>query len=277
MDLTSPSVVLEIIKKFDLRLTKAYGQNFLVDKNILNKIIQAADLKKDDVVLEIGPGIGTLSHAIAEKIKKLYLVEIDKKLIGILKQTLEEHSNIEIIQADALRFDFSKLKPKPNKLVSNLPYNVASPLLIKVLTEMPSLAQLTVMIQKEMAQRLMANPKTKEYSGLSLKIRFLCETEKLFDVSKNVFLPKPKINSTVITLNKKPPLKVDQILLFSLLEKAFLHRRKSLRNSLLNWGKFNEAEIDDALKQSRVKKNQRAEELTLEQFTKIANYLKNGS
>lgn len=272
-NLTSPRVVTELLEKYDLRLTKAYGQHFLIDANIRRKIIEAARFKKDDVVLEVGPGIGTLSQEIAPNVRKLWLIELEKRFIPILGQALAGRKNIEIKQADAMKQNYAKLSPRPNKIVSNLPYNIAAPLIINLLQKYPFISDYVLMIQDEMASRLTGKPSTKEYGALSVKIAYLAEIKYLFKVSNQVFLPKPKVASAVISLKRYRNKPVDTSL-FKLIESAFAYRRKTIKSALALGG-YEKEKIDKALGKAAIESNKRAEALSLKHFQSIAKYLNN--
>lgn len=266
-NLTSPSIVSEILAVHGLRLQKSFGQNFLIDNNIRRKILDAAQVSKSDVILEIGPGIGTLSQEIAPKSKKLWLIELDKRLIEVLSDTLSEYGNVETKQADALKVDFESLRPRPNKVISNLPYSIAAPLIVEMLEKYPFIESYTVMIQEEMARRITASPKTKEYGALGVKIAFLADVKYLFKVSENVFYPKPKIQSAVIGIKRKDTKSDD--FLFNLIESAFAYRRKSIQKALILSG-YDKNIIARALIEAKIEKSTRAEELSLDRFTELS-------
>ncbi|RJQ31924.1 MAG: ribosomal RNA small subunit methyltransferase A [Actinobacteria bacterium] len=245
--LANPSKTIEVLNKYDLCLTKLYGQHFLVDANIIRKIITSSNLNKKDDVVEIGPGIGTLSDEIAPKVKSLTLVELDKHFIAPLKYTLKSYQNVKILHKDALSLDYQKLKPGPNKLISNLPYNIASPLLIKILKEAPYIKTLVVMVQKEVGARLLAKPSTKQYGALTIKINYLAKPEKMFLVSKNVFLPKPKVDSMVVKLCRIRKWKKADEQLFDLINQSFVHRRKMLKKGPYPSKRAEELSLNDYL------------------------------
>ncbi len=267
--LTSPSVVIDILKKDGLRLTKRLGQHFLIDNNIRCKIIEAAKLKKQDVVLEVGPGIGTLSQEIAPNVKKLWLVELDKMFIPILKKTVA-YDNAQIRHEDALKIDLDTLSPAPNKMVSNLPYNIAAPLIIKLLSESP-IDKFILMVQYEAATRLTAKPNNKDYGALTVKTAYFAEVKKLFDVSNQVFMPKPKVRSSVIELSRRPGRKKDDKL-FKLINQLFSYRRKSLRKGLVLAG-YPKDTVEKVLKEIGIDEKKRPENLSLDDFQVLANTL----
>lgn len=274
-ELATPNKVLETLTKFNLHLSKRLGQNFLVDQNILKKIVDSANLSKKDVVLEVGAGIGTLTLPLAQKVKKVVTAELDKALIPALEENLRSEQNVRIIQADILKLDFSHLEkelPRPNKLVSNLPYNIATPLVIRLLEECPFIKTYVVMVQKEVAKRFIAKPSTKDYSVATLKIAYFAERKTLFNVSRNVFLPKPKVSSSVIKLERlsKPRIKAkDQSLLFESIKLAFSKRRKTIKNALLE----NYPRIEEALMACKINPQRRPETLSLEEFACLSDFL----
>jgi len=273
MKLTSPSTVIKMLQEHGIKLTKVYGQHFLIDENIRRKIIQAANLSKNEVVLEVGPGIGTLSQEIAPQVKKLWLIELEKHFIPILNQTLSGNGGIEIKQADALRIDYRSLKPLPTKMVSNLPYNIAAPLIIKLLTQCPSISTYILMIPEEMGRRLTAKLGSAQYSALTIKIAYLADVKVLFKVSNQVFLPKPKVKSVVIQIKKLPDKQEDKPL-FGIMEKAFRYRRKTIRNALLSAG-FDRKQVESALQKAQIEPPTRPQNLTLSDFQKLAKFINN--
>ncbi len=268
--LTSPSVVIKLLRENGIELNKAFGQHFLVDENIRRKIIEAANISKSDVVLEIGPGIGTLSQEIAPKAKKLWLIELEKRFIPILEKTLAG-KNIEIIQGDALKIDISKLKPRPNKVISNLPYNIASPLIMKFLRQNPFISEQIVMVQQEIADRLTAKVNTKDYNALSVKVSYLARIRKLFSLSEQVFLPKPKVRSAVIYIKRYTNKAVDEHL-FKVVEGVFRYRRKTIRKGLVTVG-IEPKKVQDALENAGIESNKRPQNLTLEDYRLLSDEL----
>lgn len=273
MKLTSPSVVTKILHEHGITLTKAFGQHFLVDENIRRKIIEAATLKKNDVIMEIGPGIGTLSQEIAPKVRKLWLIELEKHFIPILRQTLLKQNNAQIIHADALKIKCSDLKPLPNKVVSNLPYNITAPLIVKLLSECPSIKKMVVMVQEEMAKRLTARADTADYGSLTLKVAYLGKVKNLFKVSEQVFLPKPRVKSAVIAIERYPQ-KVPDEKLFDLIGSTFRFRRKTIKRGLIMAG-FNEEKAENALQKAGIDADKRPQSLSLQSFEELAKNLYN--
>ncbi|MDP3012912.1 MAG: 16S rRNA (adenine(1518)-N(6)/adenine(1519)-N(6))-dimethyltransferase RsmA [Candidatus Subteraquimicrobiales bacterium] len=275
--LATPSATIAILKKYNLSLRKKLGQNFLVDENILKKIISSANLNPDEIVLEVGPGIGTLTRALAGKAKTLVAVEIDKTFCLVLEETLSDLDNVKLICADALKFDLSALSSAPQslKLVSNLPYNIATSLLITYLKKYPQIKEYIVMVQKEVAERIVALPESKEYGAFSLKIQYFARPKILFTVSKNVFLPKPKVDSAVVRIVRldKPEVTVeDAQFLFKVIEAAFSVRRKIIKNALISAFASKEI-IAESLRNSRIDEIRRGESLSLKDFAKLSNEL----
>lgn len=275
--LATPSATIAILKKYNLSLRKKLGQNFLVDENILKKIISSANLNPDEIVLEVGPGIGTLTRALAGKAKTLVAVEIDKTFCLVLEETLSDLDNVKLICADALKFDLSALSSASQslKLVSNLPYNIATPLLITYLKKYPQIKEYIVMVQKEVAERIVALPESKEYGAFSLKIQYFARPKILFTVSKNVFLPKPKVDSAVVRIVRldKPEVTVgDAQFLFKVIEAAFSVRRKIIKNALISAFASKEI-IVESLRNSRIDEIRRGESLSLKDFAKLSNEL----
>lgn len=233
-----PSKTKEILKKYDIRLTKRLGQHFLVDGNILRKEVEAAQLTSGDTVLEIGPGIGTLTEGLASEAKKVVAIELDRKFITILKETLASYANVHIVEGDALRLDLCSLLGGPDsyKLVSNLPYNIAAPAIVKVLEGCPSINFLVVMVQKEIAERMLAQAGEKDYGVFSLKVQYHADIEKILEVSRHVFLPPPRVDSAIVKLTRlrQPRVSVDdEAAFFRLIQVIFQQRRKMVRAALL--------------------------------------------
>lgn len=268
----------QIIDKYNFFFKKKYGQNFLIDINILNKIISAADINLNDTVLEIGPGIGSLTQILAEHSKKVIAVELDEKLIPILQETLNDYTNIELINNDILKLDIKELIYKNNidslKIVANLPYYITTPIIMKLLEQRLPIQSITIMVQKEVAQRIQATPSTKEYGALSLAVSYYCNPQIAFIVPANCFMPKPNVDSAVLYLDihKEPPIDVaDEKLMFNIIKMGFQHRRKTLANCLNNL--ISKDEIMTLLTKANLDKNIRAEALSLEQFGMLSNIL----
>lgn len=272
MSLATPAQTIAVLKRFNLRLTKRLGQNFLVDENILKKTGSLAEFKPNDIILEIGPGIGTLTQLLASNSRAVLAIEYDRKFLPVLKETLSSFNNVTVFQSDALDFDLTSVVSEPmlpNKMVSNLPYNIAVPLLVKCLQKHPFLKTFVVMVQKEIAMRMMAEPATKDYSAVTLLFQYYCRIYPGFSVSRNVFLPSPNVDSAVVKLERLdfPRINVgNQELLFDLIKAAFAQRRKTIRNTLVAGTNFNPGEVESVLEKNRVDLSRRGETLTLEEF-----------
>ena len=280
--LSNPQVTIETIKKYDFVFQKKFGQNFLIDSHVLDKIIAAAGVTKEDVVLEIGPGFGTMTQYLAEAAKEVIAVEIDKTLIPILHETLADYDNVTIINEDILKVDIAKLVEeknggKPIKVVANLPYYITTPIIMGLFESHVPLDNITVMVQKEVAQRMQAGPGTKDYGALSLAVQFYAEPYIVANVPPNCFIPRPGVGSAVIRLTKweNPPIAVkDESFMFSLIRASFNQRRKTLQNSLVNGGiQITKEQVVEALEQMELSPTVRGEALTLEQFTQLSDRL----
>lgn len=274
----------EIINRYDFAFKKNFGQNFLIDERVLNKIIAAADITPEDTVLEVGPGIGTLTQALARHAKKVIAVEIDKTLVPILREVLSDFDNIEIINNDILKVDVAQLASdnggRPLKLVANLPYYITTPIIMGILEQHLPVESITVMIQKEVALRMQAAPSTKDYGSLSLAVQYFCEPYLVANVPQNCFMPRPKVDSAVIRLTPhiNPPVKTEnEELMFKLIKTAFSQRRKTLLNCIFNsgeWGMSKE-EITAFLTRNGFDERIRGEKLTLEDFARLSDSLNN--
>lgn len=278
--LYSPSYVKEILSSHGFRFSKSLGQNFLIDGNIVRNIVKKANITKDDYVLEIGPGIGTLTEELAIKAKKVIAVEIDKKLLPILDESLDKYDNVEIIHGDILHIDIAKLieekfNNKTIKIVANLPYYVTTPIIGKLIEGNLNLESIVVMVQKEVADRMASPPGSKQYGSLSVFIDFYAKAEIILKVPKTVFMPQPKIDSAVIKLNiKKQLLDIDKDKFFKVVKAGFSKRRKTILNSLSSYGFDLEKEIiKEALNEANIEPSQRAERLSTEDFLKISKCL----
>jgi 16S rRNA (adenine1518-N6/adenine1519-N6)-dimethyltransferase len=272
----------EIINRYDFAFKKNFGQNFLIDERVLNKIIAAADITEEDTVLEVGPGIGTLTQALAKSAKKVIAVEIDKTLVPILGEVLADYNNIEIINNDILKVDVAELVRqnggKALKLVANLPYYITTPIIMGILEQKLPVESITVMIQKEVALRMQAAPSTKDYGALSLAVQYYCEPYLVANVPQNCFMPRPNVDSAVIRLtpHKNPPVVAkNEQLMFKLIKVAFSQRRKTLLNCIFNsneWG-LDKEQIAALLVQSGFDERVRGETLTLEDFARLSDTL----
>ena len=273
----------EIIGKYQFHFQKKYGQNFLIDSNILDKIIESAQLTKDDCVLEIGPGIGTMTQYLAEQAGEVVAVEIDKNLIPILEDTLSDYSNVTILNEDILKVDISKIVEernggKPIKVVANLPYYITTPIIMALFESHVPLLSVTIMVQKEMADRMQVGPGTKDYGALSLAVQYYAKPEIITRVPASCFMPKPNVDSTVIRLTRyeKPPVEVeDEAYLFAVIRASFNQRRKTLANGLANAGNLgvNRQVVEETLDEMGLFRQIRGETLDLKQFTDLSNRL----
>lgn len=280
MKLYSPKVMKEILEKYGFKFSKSLGQNFLIDGNIINKIVDAAEIDQNTGVIEIGPGFGTLTQGLCKRAKKVVAIELDKSLIEVHKETLN-YDNIKIIYDDFMKVDVDKLieeefEGMDVKLVANLPYYITTPIIMKILEEKFKISKIVVMVQKEVAERLNAKPNTKEYGAISLAVQYRANTSIAMIVPGSVFMPRPKVDSAVISLSilKEPRIKVqDEKMLFSVVRASFGQRRKTLLNSLSNILKCPKEQIKEVLENVNISPTVRGETLTLEQFGKIADEL----
>lgn len=274
---------LEILQKYQFTFQKKFGQNFLVDKNILEKIIDAAQITENDCVLEIGPGIGTMTQYLAERAKSVVAVEIDKHLIPVLQETLSSYNNVTVINEDILKVDINQIVEERNggspiKVVANLPYYITTPIIMALFENHVAVQSITIMVQKEVADRMQAGPGTKDYGALSLAVQYYAKPEIIVKVPASCFLPRPTVDSTVIRLTKYavPVASVtDEAYLFAIIRASFNQRRKTLVNGLANAGNLGveKTEVSDALAQMGLSPTVRGETLTLEQFTELSNCL----
>lgn len=282
--LGNPTETMEILQKYRFNIQKRFGQNFLIDGNVLQKIVDCAGITGDDCVLEIGPGIGTMTQYLAESAKEVVAVEIDKALIPILEDTLSSYDNVTIINEDILKVDINRLvqeknQGRPVKVVANLPYYITTPIIMRLFESHVPLKSITVMVQKEVADRMQVGPGTKDYGALSLAVQYYARPEVVALVSPACFIPKPGVGSAVIRLDKyeTPPVEVqDEGLLFALIRAAFNQRRKTLANSIANAGElgFTREEVVKALAELKLGPTVRGEALTLEQFALLTNFLR---
>ena len=280
MKLYAPSTIREIKDKYGFRLSKSLGQNFLTDKNIIDEIIESAQIGPEDLVMEIGPGMGVITMEAAEKAKKVIAVEIDKNLIPILKETLKDYDNVEIINKDILKTDVNGLidgckeKFAGVKILGNLPYYITTPIIMKLLEDGVKADSITIMMQKEVADRIKALPETKAYGALSVAVQYYCTAEAVVNVPKEVFMPQPKVDSTVLRLcirKEKPVILEDRDMFFRCVEAGFGQRRKTLLNSLMGIDNITKDIVRDALEKAGIDPSRRAETLNLEEFAKLSN------
>lgn len=282
-DLGNPRNTIEILNKYKFVFQKKFGQNFLIDTHVLDKIIRAAEIGKEDFVLEIGPGIGTLTQYLCENAREVVAVEIDKMLIPILSDTLYSYSNVTVLNEDILKVDLNTLIRERNggksvKVVANLPYYITTPIIMELFERHIPLDNVTVMVQKEVADRMQAGPGSKDYGALSLAVQYYAEPYIVANVPPNCFMPRPNVGSAVIRLtpHKEPVIKVkDEALLFRLIRASFNQRRKTLVNGLKNSSElsFTKDAIQNAIIEEGLSENIRGEALTLEQFAGLANRL----
>ncbi len=284
--LGNPTNTIAILQKYDFNFQKKFGQNFLIDANILENIIMAAGVNKDDCVLEIGPGIGTMTQYLCENAREVVAVEIDKKLIPILQEdTLSSYDNITIINEDILKVDVNAIVQKKNggkpiKVVANLPYYITTPIIMGLFESHVPLESITIMVQKEVAERMQVGPGTKDYGALSLAVQYYAKPEVMMTVPASCFMPRPNVDSAVIKLTRHehPPVQVqDEKLMFNIIRAAFNQRRKTLVNSLNNAANLylNKEAVLAALETMGLSSTIRGEALTLAQFAVLADFVKN--
>ena len=281
--LGNPTGTIEVLKKYNFNFQKRFGQNFLIDSHILEKIIDSAEITKDDCVLEIGPGIGTMTQYLAESAGEVIAVEIDKSLIPILADTLSAYDNVTVINEDILKVDIRKLveeknQGKPIKVVANLPYYITTPIIMGLFESHVPLKSITIMVQKEVADRMQVGPGTKDYGALSLAVQYYAKPKVVAYVSPECFIPKPNVGSAVIRLERyaEPPVEVeDEAFMFRVIRAAFNQRRKTLANGLGNASDLNvtRQQAQDALEALGFSPSVRGEALTLEEFARLSNYL----
>lgn len=281
--LGNPQNTIAVLQKYQFNFQKKFGQNFLIDTHVLDKIILAAGITKEDMVLEVGPGIGTMTQYLCENAKRVITVEIDKNLIPILEDTLSEYDNVSVINQDILKLDINKIveeenQGRPIKVVANLPYYITTPIIMGLFESHVPIDNITVMVQKEVADRMQEGPGTKEYGALSLAVQYYAETYIVANVPPNCFMPRPKVGSAVIrlTCHKNPPVQVkDERLMFRMIRASFNQRRKTLINGLNNSSdiSFTKEEIAAALNEMGISATIRGEALSLEQFAQLSNLL----
>ena len=282
--LGNPQNTIEILQKYNFNFQKKFGQNFLIDEHVLDKIIRAAEITKDDYVLEIGPGIGTMTQYLACAAREVPAVEIDRALIPILEDTLKEYDNVSIINEDILKVDIAALAKEKNggrpiKVVANLPYYITTPIIMGLFESHVPLESITVMVQKEVADRMQVGPGTKDYGALSLAVQYYAEPYIVANVPPNCFMPRPAVGSAVIRLTRhqKPPVEVmDEKLMFRLIRASFNQRRKTLANGLKNSGELNLSKevITAAIEKLGKGSSVRGEALDLEEFARLTNIIK---
>lgn len=282
-NLGNPKNTIEIIQKYEFNFQKKFGQNFLIDTHVLDKIIRAAGVTKEDFVLEIGPGIGTMTQYLAEAAGKVCAVEIDRNLIPILSETLAGYNNVTVINEDILKVDVERLAREENggrpiKVVANLPYYITTPIIMGLFESHVPIDNITIMVQKEVADRMQTGPGSKDYGALSLAVQYYADPYIVANVPPNCFMPRPKVGSAVIRLTRhsEPPVQVDdEALMFRLIRASFNQRRKTLVNGLGNAPElsFTKEEIAGAIAAMGLSPTVRGETLTLSQYAELSNRL----
>ncbi len=277
--LSSHVATMEIVKKHNFKFTKSLGQNFLIDDNIIDSIIEGAGVSEGDKIIEVGPGIGTLTRELVQKAEKLMAVEIDRNLIPILNETLADYDNITIVNEDIMKADINKLIDEnldggPVKLVANLPYYITTPIIMKFLEENVNVTDIVIMVQKEVAERMNANPGNKTFGALSVAVQYYCDTEIIAKVPRHLFVPQPNVDSIVIALRVRPEKKYDvdnEEIFFKTVKAAFGQRRKTLLNSLTSMGVLEKEAVREVLIEAEIDEKRRGETLSLEEFAHLSN------
>jgi len=280
MEIANREQTKEILRDNNLNLKKSLGQNFLVDNDILDKIVAAANLGSEDKVVEIGPGIGALTERLAQVAKKVVAVELDDRLIPILKKSLAGYDNVEIVHGDALEIDFNQLITGEYKVVANLPYYITTPIIMRLLEENFNVEEIVVMVQKEVAERIVAKPGGKDYGVLSIGVQYHTRPRIAFDVPPSVFIPQPRVDSAVIVLDvvDQPVVDIlDKELFFTVVKAAFHQRRKMVRNSLKTAPYLNleKDEVAQVLDEAGIDSRRRAEKISIEKFANLTNCIYN--
>ena len=277
--LGTPSATKEIINKYSFAFQKKFGQNFLIDSNVLESIIRGAEITKDDFVLEIGPGIGTMTQYLCEAARQVVAVEIDKMLIPILEDTLSEYDNVEVINQDVLKVDIKSLADeknngKPIKVVANLPYYITTPIIMGLFESGVPIDSITIMVQKEVADRMQTGPGSKDYGALSLAVQYYATAKVILNVSATCFMPRPNVDSAVIRMDiyDKPPVATkDEVKMFKVIKAAFSQRRKTLVNSVSSSTDIAKETILKSLNEMGLSESVRGETLSLEQFAELSD------
>lgn len=282
--LANPKETIRVLQKHQFQFHKKFGQNFLIDPHVLDKIMEAAQVTRDDFILEVGPGIGTLTQYLCERARHVLAVEIDRELIPILRQTLSAYDNVDVIQGDILKQDIVNIanvynEGRPIKVVANLPYYITTPIIMELFESHVPLANVTVMVQKEVADRMKARPGSKDCGALSLAVQYYAEPYIAAFVPPNCFMPRPNVGSAVIRLDcrSRVPVSVkDEKLMFRLIRAAFNQRRKTLQNAIANSGElpFSKAEAAEAIERAGLDANIRGEKLGLPEFARLADIIK---
>lgn len=266
----------DVVKKYNFKFNKNLGQNFLIDDTVLEDIVEGAEVSKDDFIIEIGPGVGTLTRELLKKSKKVCSIELDSDLIPILEEELKEFDNFQLIHKDALKINFDEIigEEKSVKVVANLPYYVTTPIIARLLKEGYKFKSLTIMIQKEVAERIASEPNCKEYGALSILVQYYCDTEILRKVPPTCFIPQPKVDSIIIKLDRldEPRVKVkDEELFFKIVRQSFNMRRKTLRNAIKSLGDVSGDHIEKVFNDAGIDPRRRGETLSIEEFGKLAD------
>ena len=282
--LGNPGNTIEVLQKYNFNFQKKFGQNFLIDTHVLEKIIRESGVTKDDLVIEIGPGIGTMTQYLCENAREVVAIEIDKNLIPILQDTLSSYDNVTVINEDVLKVDIKKLAEeknggKPVKVVANLPYYITTPIIMGLFESHVPIDSITIMVQKEVADRMQEGPGSKEYGALSLAVQYYAKPEIVANVPPNCFMPRPNVGSAVIrlTCHEKPPVEVnDESFMFHIIRASFNQRRKTLVNGLGNAAflPVTKEQVAEALQKMELSPTIRGEALSLEQFAQLSNLLK---
>lgn len=274
--LYSPKRVKEVLKKYNFKFSKSLGQNFLIDGNIVRKIVESAEITKEDYVLEVGPGMGTLTEELALNAKKVVAVELDNKLAPVLKETLGQYDNVEIIFGDILKLDLEelikeKMDNKKVKIVANLPYYITTPIIAKFLEEGYNIDSINVMVQKEVAERIAASPNNKSYGSLTVFAQFYSDPEIVLNIPKSVFIPQPKVDSAVIRLKIMDKFRnVDKEMFFKIVKAAFSQRRKTIVNTLSSGLDMDKENVRKLLEKSNIEASKRAENLSIEDYENLS-------
>lgn len=277
--LSSHKATMEIVKKHEFRFNKSLGQNFLIDDNIIDKIISGSGVKDGDKVIEVGPGIGTLTREIAARADKVMAVEIDKNLIPILKDTMKDYENFNVVNEDIIKADIKGLIEEhldggPVKLIANLPYYITTPIIMRFLEEGINVTDIVVMVQKEVAERMNATPGGKDFGALSVAVQYYCDTEIIAKVPRHMFVPQPNVDSIVIALRVRGEKKYDvdnEELFFKVVKAAFGQRRKTLLNSISSMGILDKKVVSQILQESNIDEKRRGETLSLDEFAVLSN------
>ncbi len=281
--LSSHSATMELVKKHGFKFTKSLGQNFLIDDNIVDKIVAGAGIGPGDKIIEVGPGIGTLTREMASRAEALMAVEIDKNLIPILADTLGDYDNVKIVNEDIIKADIRGLIDEnlgggPVKLVANLPYYITTPIIMRFLEENINVTDIVVMVQKEVAERMNAQPGGKDFGALSVAVQYYCDTEIVAKVPRHLFVPQPNVDSIVIALRVRPERKYkvdDEDLYFKVVKAAFGQRRKTLLNSISSMGNLAKDQVKEALEEAGIDPKRRGETLSLDEFAILSNVIGN--